>query len=395
MKILIVSSFLPYPLYSGGHIRLYNLIKELSTTHEITLVCEKRAYQTIKDIEALEKFCKKVITINRKKQWSVENVFKTIFSQNAFLITGHTLGEMEACITSLLKDEIYDLIHCETSYVFQNIPQTTIPVVMVEHNIEYSIYEKFAGQKGKMFGSLLSIDVLKLKRIEESYWKKAAVVVAVSENEEKVIKNFAKKTALVPNGVDLTSFHAKKYEFKTIKKNILFIGDFNYIQNQDAARYLLSEIYPRIKEKDEANSISLWIVGRKIPDTIKQLTKDSSVSFDENATQPTAEIFSSAAILLAPLRVGGGTQYKILESFAVGTPVVTTTLGKEGLSVRENKDILIADSSSELAEKAYSLLHDEQRYNDLSQNGRKLVEKNYSWTEIAHKLEEVYASVVK
>jgi glycosyltransferase involved in cell wall biosynthesis len=175
----------------------------------------------------------------------------------------------------------------------------------------------------------------------------------------------------------------------------LFIGDFNYIQNQDAARYLLSEIYPRIKEKDEANSISLWIVGRKIPDTIKQLTKDSSVSFDENATQPTAEIFSSAAILLAPLRVGGGTQYKILESFAVGTPVVTTTLGKEGLSVRENKDILIADSSSELAEKAYSLLHDEQRYNDLSQNGRKLVEKNYSWTEIAHKLEEVYASVVK
>ena len=77
MKILMVSSFLPYPLTSGGHIRLYNLIKNLSNRHNITLICEKRDYQTEEDVDEIKKICTKVITVRRKKQWSVSNILKT------------------------------------------------------------------------------------------------------------------------------------------------------------------------------------------------------------------------------------------------------------------------------------------------------------------------------
>src|SRR6185437_15766463 len=90
MKILMISSYLPYPLYSGGQVRLYNLIKELSHKHEITLVCEKRPHQTKQDVEEVKKICKEVITISRKKQWSVINILKAGVSKNSFLITGHT-----------------------------------------------------------------------------------------------------------------------------------------------------------------------------------------------------------------------------------------------------------------------------------------------------------------
>lgn len=395
MKILLISSFLPYPLYSGGHIRLFNLIKELSLKHEITLVCEKRSYQSDQDVKELEKLCKKVITCKRKKQWSLTNIIKTIFSTDAFLINGHTLPEMKTSIQSLLMHNSYDLIHCETSYVMQNIPETKLPIVLVEHNIEYLIYEKFAKQKMKLLTFLLSIDVHKLKRIEEKFWQKARIAVAVSPQEESIMRKKTQNTALVPNGVDLHSFHDKKYEFSSLSRKILFIGDFNYIQNQDAATYLITEIYPLIKQKKGLEKCTLWIVGRKIPTSIKHLTQDLSVIFDENATQPTSEIFSEAALLLAPLRIGGGTQYKILESLAVGTPVVTTTLGKEGLSVVDNEDILIADTPSLLADKAASLLSDEKLYKKLSTNGRKLIESKYTWNEIAEKLEEIYLSIVK
>lgn len=395
MKILLISSFLPYPLYSGGHIRLYNIIKELSVHHEITLVCEKRAYQTEQDIEAVKKYCKEIITVDRKKQWSAGVVLQTIFSANSFLITGHTLPEMRERISALLTHHSYDVIHCETSYVMQNIPSTTIPVVLVEHNIEYTIYDRFVKQKGFPVRPLLGIDVAKLKRNEESFWKKATISVAVSPPEEKVIAKKAKKTALVSNGVDLAAFSMKHISFPLQNKKLLYIGDFSYIQNQDAAMYLLKEIYPKIKERDVANEISLWIVGRKIPDAIKHATNDSSVMFDEHATQPTAEIFSASAALIAPLRVGGGTQYKILESLAVGTPVITTRLGRDGLDVENGRDILIAETPETLANVTYDLLQDEKLYTRLATNGRKLIEATYSWKTIAKALEQVYKTVVQ
>src|ERR1700691_2436334 len=90
MKILMISSYLPYPLFSGGQVRLYNLIKELSAKHEITLICEKRPHQTQEDIAEIKKICNEVITVDRGKQWSAPNVLKAGFSTNSFLLTGHT-----------------------------------------------------------------------------------------------------------------------------------------------------------------------------------------------------------------------------------------------------------------------------------------------------------------
>ena len=84
MKILMVSSYLPYPLFSGGHIRLYNIIKNLSKNHQITLVCEKRAYQNGQDIAEVGKFCKKIITVDRKKQWTLKIFLKQVFQNIHF-----------------------------------------------------------------------------------------------------------------------------------------------------------------------------------------------------------------------------------------------------------------------------------------------------------------------
>jgi glycosyltransferase involved in cell wall biosynthesis len=252
-----------------------------------------------------------------------------------------------------------------------------------------------------LFRPLLQIDIGKIKREEEFFWKKANALVAVSREEQDIMNAAGCKPFLVPNGVN-----TKKFTFKNIQekneekeKRILFMGDFTWIQNQDTVKFIIKEIWPLIKQKRASNNlqeaIKLWIVGRKIPNSIHSLTNDSDVLFDEGSSSlPTEKIFHKASLLLAPIRVGGGTSYKILESMSSGTPVVTMKLSADALGAKDGKDCFVGQNAEELAEKTLQLLQDDKLYQIVSKNGRDLVEKNYTWAEIGKKLEEVYQSAV-
>jgi glycosyltransferase involved in cell wall biosynthesis len=395
MKILVVSSFLPYPLYSGGHVRLFNILKKLSKHHEITLVCEKRPYQTEKDVKELEKICKAVYTIDRKKQWSLQNIFSSGFSSSPFLLVGHTLPGMKKTLAELLRIQSFDVIHIETFYVYQNLPETTIPVVLVEHNIEYLVYKRFSQTKDAMVSWLLDFDVKKIKKWEEHFWQKATKLVAVSPQEKKIMKR--SDVEVVPNGVDIEKFQISNFKFQISKreKRVLFIGDFKWIQNRNAVEWILKEIWPKIMlgVRSQKLEVKLWIVSKSIPQDLKELG-DNTIIFDENAPEDTEDIFKQADILLAPLRVGGGTSFKILEAMASGVAVVTTPLGIEGIDAKQNKDVLVSNTAAGISDQVLQLLSDETLYKKITQNARKLIEEKYNWDTIVKKLEEVYKSAI-
>ena len=402
MRILMVSSYLPYPLYSGGNIRLYNLLKFLSKNHKITLVCEKRPFQSEEDVREVEKICHKVITVERKKQWSAKNIVMTGFSLNPFLITGHTNKTMTKIIAEEIAKEKYDLIHVETFYVMQNLPVTSIPVVLVEHNIEYLVYKRFADKAKFFVRPLLYADVLKLKKKEEYFWERANKLIAVSNAEKDMMTR--KDTEVVPNGVDLGKFEFQVSEskFKDEEKRILFIGDFRWIQNQDCATFIIKDIWPKLIANKQISKmqmgngkLKLWIVGKNMSRSIKGLTNDDNVIFDDENQMETEEIYRRSFLLLAPIRVGGGTSYKILEAMASGTAVVTTNLGMTGLEIRNNKEVLSAETPGKLAESVADFLTDKNLYGRIAKSAREFVEENYDWNKISKDLEKVYASILK
>ncbi len=398
MKILIISSYLPYPLFSGGQVRLYNLIKELSGKHEITLICEKRPHQTEDDIREVEKICKKVVTVARRKQWSLKNVAKSATSLHSFLVTGHTQPEMQQMIRDGLVREKFDLIHVETFYVMQNLPMTSLPVVLVDHNIEYQVYKKFMDRAPLPLRPLLALDIAKIKREEEASWKQATKVVGVSVEDKKVMESAGLQPAIVPNGVNIDQFAFKEKKKILLRqgfggqRKILFIGDFKWIQNQDTAQFLIKEVWPKL---DFPFAVKLWFVGRHIPVAIKKLTDDPDIMFDEKSSEkPTPEIFQEADVLLAPIRVGGGTSYKILESMSCGTPVVTMPMSAAAINAKDGEHLLIGRTAEELAEKTVEILTDDKFYKNIAENGRRLIEENYSWKKIAKALENVYKGVL-
>lgn len=388
MKILIVSSYLPYPLNSGGHIRLFNLIKELSKKHEITLISEKRSWQKEEDIKKVSEITKKVITVDRKKQWSPKNILKSGFSSKSFLITGHTSETMKAVIKEELENNKFDLIHVETFYVYQNLPETTLPVVLVEHNIEYEVYGRFAGNTNLMARPLLKLDIEKIKRDERNYWKKASALVAVSDDEAK---RMDRKTYVVPNGVNLDEFKYMEPEDKFKgERRILYIGDYSWIKNKDAVLRIVNDIWPEITKKNK--ELKLWIVGKNVPDVVRS---SPNTMVDDKLDLPTSEIFNNSFLLLAPIKIGGGTSYKILEAMASGVPVLSTKMGTEGLHVKDKVHALLSDDPKELAQMVLDLSDDKVLYSKLTHEARSLVSGNFGWDKIAQKLENVYMEVVK
>lgn len=401
MNILLVSSYLPYPLFSGGHIRLYNLIKELSNKHKITLICERRDYQGETEVSELKKFCKKVITVPRKKQWSIKNILKTGLSPLPFLVVGHTSSEMKEAIVKELNEGQFDLIHAETSYVMQNIPLTDIPIVLVEHNVEHLVYRRFADRASLLLRPLLYLDILKLKYWEEKMWRKASKLVAVSGFEKKIMSKIRKDVIVVSNGVDIAKFNppAGKSKLKADgqEKRILFIGEFKWVQNRDAIAWIIKEIWPKLRAEFipemTDKGIKLWVVGRSIPDSIRSLTSDKSVVFDDQAPKETEEIFRKSDLLLAPIRVGGGTSFKVLEAMASGVPVVTTDLGN-AIEAKKDIEIVIAKDTDDFAVKIKKLLEDKKFYGEISKNARELVERKFSWRKITQDLNSVYESVI-
>lgn len=399
MNILLVSSYLPYPLFSGGHIRLYNLIKELSDKHKITLICEKRDYQGDIEINELKKFCKKVITTPRKKQWSLKNIVKTGLSTLPFLVIGHTSSEMRKEIQRELNEVQFDLIHVETSYVMQNIPTTQIPVVLVEHNVEYLVYKRFADKAPLFLRPFLNIDVLKLKYWEESMWTKATKLIAVSEIEKEIMNKIRKDVIVVSNGVDVNKFKVQgsKLKVDASERRILFIGEFKWVQNRDAIEWIIREIWPKLREEFipamNDHGLKLWVVGRSIPDSIRRLTGDKHVIFDDQAPKETEEIFKRADLLLAPIRVGGGTSFKVLESMASGVPVITTALGN-AIGAKEDLEIVIAKNAEDFVMQIKKILENKEFYETISNNARKLVEQKFNWKKITQDLNSVYESVM-
>lgn len=391
MNILVISSYLPYPLHNGGHIRLYNILRELSNRHKITLICEKREKQTNQDIIAVKQFCEEVITVDRKKQWSYENILKSGFSNKPFLVVGHTLPEMKTKIVETLNSKRFDVIHVETFYVFQNLPKTYLPIVLIEHNIEYDVYAKYTKEANWFLKPLLYVDVAKIGYLEKYYWKKADRLVAVSEEDKRRMNR--NDVVVAPNGVDPSVFAFKKRILDRKEKRILFMGDFKWIQNRQAASWIVKDIWPKIismlEEKNIEMMPKLWVVGKNMPDSLKSID-DKSIHFDEHAPDETYKIYQKSDILLAPIKVGGGSSYKILEAMSSGVPVVTTSLGARGVQGSDGKNLLVGEEAQILAKQVVTLLENHEQYDNIRTNARKLIESEFTWESITKKLESVY-----
>lgn len=389
MKILMITPYLPFPLSSGGQIRTFNLLKNLSKKHQITLFSFIRKPEEEQHIERLKEFCVDVKVFMKRPPWSVKSLFLSAVTLYPLVVCMYLKRQVQQEIKKAIEREHFDLIHAETFYVMPNIPQNDIPIILAEQTIEYLVYQHYTETVHLLpLKWIMNYDVRKIFHWEKTYWARAAMVVAMSEADKQTMQQVIPGLSvnLVPNGVDTEFFKIRSRKTKNDGKTVLFVGNFKWLQNREAVSILVEEIWPVIKKR--LPQAKLWIVGRYPPKTIEDLaTDDIRISSD---IEDIRQAYSNSDVLLAPIYGPGGTRYKILESMATGLPVVTTSTGIEGLGAENDTDAVICSGKKELAEATIRVLTKTSLHNKLGENGRRLVEKKFNWKSIASQLDRLY-----
>jgi len=397
MKILMLTSYLPYPPVSGGQVRSYNLIKNLAKKHQITLFALIKEDEEKKYIKELERFCQKVRVFSRPaRPWTLANILKTGFGFYPFLVVRNFSNEEKKALKKELETEKYDLIHAENFYVMPHLPKTSVPILLTEQTIFYRVYQHFVTTLPWylfLLKAVLWVDIWKLKYWESFYWKKANYLAAVSEDDITHIKALApgRRVFIVPNGVDFAHYSQQKYP-KNKQPTVLFgAADFHWMQNKEGARILINEVWPIIKK--EVNNAKLWVVGKIAPIALASYSSQKDISIQE--IEDSREAYQRSWVLVAPMRSGGGSRTKFFEAMASELPIVTTPEGAEGIAAKDGEEIFISDDLQDLAEKAARLLRNRDLARRVAKKAKELAKKKYGWDKSAQKLDQAYQEVAR
>ncbi len=397
VKILFLSGWFPYPPDNGARMRTFNLLKHLSVRHEITLLSFVRDGQADQYRSAIRSYCQVVKTVPFQpfRPHHLRTVAGFLSAKPRVLVDTYS-HRMRDLVTCTLEQEPFDVViaseigpgTCTTPYV-RNIK--AIPRIL--EDLELSMIESKIKAHHTWSGRMRHrLTWWKLQRFAARLLRDMDGCTVASEREQKTVLSIVpgyRPLAVVPNGVDADHYAG---DFGTPQPNTLvFQGALTYRANFDAMAFFLGQVFPLIRA--ERPEVKLYITGRTEGVPLERLPRIEGVVFTGYLEDVRPRVARSM-VCVVPLTVGGGTRLKILEAMALGTPVVSTSKGAEGLEVTSEHDILIADEPAAFAEAVLRLLSDRELRNRLAKNGRRLVREKYDWNTIGAAFDAFLREVV-
>jgi len=393
MKALFLMSQIPFPPDAGAKIRTFNLIKRLSIHHDIDLIAFGDQKIELSKIKAMKEFCKEVILIP-KNRFNRIRLFSNLFSFYPYTIKKYYSNKMKKTVQTMTGQSRFDLIHCDSLQMSLNVVSLSgVPKILTEHNIESRILQRYAQTEKNPFKKIyIYLQWKKLAHYEFTVCKEFDHCITVSEQDKQYLARFmpAEKISVVPNGVDTEYFKSQEHKVTRSQEEdaMVFTGSMDWLPNEDALCYFFSEIYPLIKR--DVRQVSMSVVGRSPSKRILTYAENDSTIRIVGRVEDVRPFVAQADIFVVPLRIGGGTRLKILEAMAMAKPVVSTTIGAEGLDVEAEKNIVLADTPEDFAQRVINLFSDDKLKDRVAAEGRKLVEEKYDWDMIAEGLDRIW-----
>jgi glycosyltransferase involved in cell wall biosynthesis len=392
LRVLVVSADFPFPPRWGFAMRVYQLARHLANRHDVTLL----SYATPADAEGIEAL-RRELTVEVVPRAHVSQSAKRL-TQLASVASGLPFASravysaaMQRAITDLCTTHRFDVVQVESSLLcgFRFPPGSKL--ILDEHNIEYELFHRMQeGERSLARRSYYRVEHARSRRFEQRWWRQAAGCAVTSEREEQIVRRHAPSTpvAVVPNGVDLE--HFRPDAGATEPCTMVFNGLLQYRPNLDAAYFLVDEVWPRILAR--CPGARLEIVGRGDAIDLQRLERPGVVVTGEVPdVRPHLE---RAVVVAVPIRMGGGTRLKVVEGLAMGKAMVSTSLGCEGIDVHDGQHLLVADTAEEFAAAVARLFDDPGSARALGLAGRARMERDYSWSLAAERMDALYRRVV-
>ncbi len=396
LKILVIDEEFPYPLNTGKRIRTFSLTKSLTRYNDVSyLAYGSPAQDSFKFIESNGITCHAVPPPDRGQYgpafyW---RLFANLFSDLPYIVTSHHTGRYADKLRELQAAHGYDLVICEwTPYAMFLKTLDGVKSIVVAHNIESNIWRRYEQNESNPFKrKYISIQRKKVENFERKCFAWSSGATAVSDIEAEEIAAFGVNYPVqtIENGVD-TSYFAP-IETVVDPNTLVFTGSMDWRPNQDAIEFFAAEIFPKVKAiRPEARVI---VVGRRPPEHIRELGKTDGITIT-GTVEDVRPYIAGAALYVVPLRVGGGSRLKILEAMGMQKPVLSTSVGAEGLEVTDGEDIVIADGAQQFADSILRCLDNQTAMSKMAEAGHRLVEKQYRWESLGEKLDRYLAEVV-
>ena len=396
LNILQLSPQVPFPLLDGGKVGIFNITKHLAQRgHNVTMLALDRTPGV--DAKPLEEFCD-LIRVRHSNRNSVPRALMNLFSEDPYNISKYDSPAYAEALSDLLARKTFDVVHVDhlhmARYGVSCRQQRQLPIVLREHNIESVIVERFAENARP---ALLQVWArMQARRIRDYEGRLAArydMCCAVTQEDKKRLLKLAPtaRVCVVPAGVDESLFVPEvAEEGDAMPGSIALFGSFDWLPNQDALSWFVKSIFPLVVS--QYGDARLTIVGKDIPGEVQEL-RGKGITIRGFVPDLRHEL-RKHLLTVVPLRMGGGMRLKIVESFAMQIPVVSTSIGCEGIECRDGEHLLIADTEKEFAGQVVRMLTDRRLREKLSRSAWTLARERYRWETAAESLETVYREAI-
>ncbi len=392
MKILFLTNLLPYPLDNGGKIKTYTTLKSLkSAGNEIDLICfTEDDVPDVKNGEELKQICSSVtqipwkITTSTNKAYMIKIAAKSLFSKYSFGLLKYISPPLIDHINKIKSEKKYDCIYFDhlQMCVYYDIVKSIwadAEFILDEHNCEYVIMQRHALNSENILKKLfLQLETKKLKNWEKEWLTRFDKIFVLSNEDDRMLKSVTSsdiKTVIVPIGINYPekTLQIKDDDLDTV--NILFVGTLTWAPNNNGIVWFVKDVIPQLKEK--GFKIKLTIVGKNPGNELVDLAKDLDEVEITGYVESVFPYYEKCDCMIVPLFVGSGQRVKIIEGFSLGMPIISTSIGAEGLKYIDGENILIADNDEEFIEKI-SLMKNGALRKKLSDNAKAVFNDNYS-----------------
>ena len=399
MRILMLSPYVPWPLDGGPPIRIYYVLRELVRRgHEVVLLAGHDG-PPLPEAHPLRSLCSKIMTYQPPSSGRYRSPLisglRSLASPLPYVAAKFGAPHIREVIGRVAENNKFDLIWAHFAFMAYAVPPElcrTTPVVLDEHESEGLLWRQYLRNGSFAQRVFAIINLIKLPAFRKSIMSQVAAVLCNSEREVSFTRRHAPPSVqvwAVPNGVDTEFFAPAQSE---VEKNVILLcSGLAVYRNRAAALWFARGMFPKIRR--QAPDAEFWIVGSHPNREIWRLAEIPGIHVT-GAVEDVRPYYAKAKVAVAPYRYGEGTKIKVVEAMACGVPMVSTSIGCQGLAVTDGTHLLVADNETDFSRRVAEVLSDRRRAQMLAAAGRRLVEEKYGWGTIIGGLEPKLEALV-
>ena len=399
MKILWLKTELLHPVDKGGKIRSYHLLKQLKANHQITYLTLDDGAAPPNAIDDASEYCHDLIRIPHATREKFSAGFYAELAVNMasslpYAIRKYKSVQMTSAIEEVTQKQNFDVVICDFLAPAVNLPaKSQTPVVLFQHNVEAEIWRRhYEVQTNAVKKRYLYWQWRKMQKFERSACQRMDRVIAVSEADAQMMERDygLKKVYDIPTGVDV-DFFKPNGAASPRPNSLVFTGSMDWLPNEDAINYFTQQVFPLIRKS--VPDVSLTVVGRNPSRKLQELGQRESSITVTGRVDDVRPYMEKAAAYVVPLRIGGGTRLKIYEALAMEKPTISTTVGAEGLDIKNGEHILLADSPADFANAVVRVFQEPAFAKQLGSQAAQTVRERFSWHKVAVEFDSICQSI--